>query len=40
VDFNVKYTRIRSLSGQEFNIPNSRCVPSRRFPDGFVSNYV
>ncbi|MCH7719453.1 MAG: mechanosensitive ion channel [Planctomycetes bacterium] len=40
VDFNVKYIRIRSLSGQEFNIPNSRCVPSRRFPDGFVSNYV
>lgn len=40
VDFNLKYTRIRSLSGQEFNIPNSRCVPSRRFPDGFVSNYV
>jgi small conductance mechanosensitive channel len=40
VDFNVKYTRIRSFSGQEFNIPNSRCVPSRRFPDGFVSNYV
>ncbi len=40
VDFTIKYTRIRSLSGQEFNIPNSRCVPSRRFPDGFVSNYV
>jgi len=40
VDFNIKYTRIRSFAGQEFNIPNSRCVPSRRFPDGFVSNYV
>lgn len=40
VDFNVKYTRIRALSGQEHNIPNSKCVPSRRFPDGFVDNYV
>ena len=40
VDFNVKHTRIRSLSGQEFNIPNSKCVPSRRFPDGYVDNYI
>lgn len=40
VDFSVKYTRIRTPSGQEFSIPNSRCVPSRRFPEGFVDNYV
>ena len=40
VDFSVKHTRIRTPSGQEFNIPNSRCVPSRRFPDGYVDNYV
>jgi small conductance mechanosensitive channel len=40
MDFNVKHTRIRSVSGQELNIPNSRCVPSRRFPDGYVDNYV
>lgn len=40
VDFNIKHTRIRTPSGQEINIPNSRCVPSRRFPDGFVDNYV
>jgi len=40
VDFNVKHTRIRTLSGQEVNIPNSRSVPSRRFPDGFVDNLV
>ena len=40
VDFSVKHTRIRTLSGQEHNIPNSRCVPSRRFPDGYVNNYV
>ncbi|MFQ5590948.1 MAG: mechanosensitive ion channel domain-containing protein [Phycisphaerae bacterium] len=40
VDFNVKYTRIRTVSGQQLNIPNSRCVPSQRFPDGYVNNYV
>jgi small-conductance mechanosensitive channel len=40
VDFSVKHTRIRTLSGQEYNLPNSACVPSRRFPDGFVDNYV
>ena len=40
VDFTVKHTRIRTLSGQEFNIPNSKCVPSRLFPDGYVNNYV
>ena len=40
VDFNVKYTRIRKLSGQELCLPNSRCVPSKRFPGGYVDNYV
>ena len=40
VDFNAKYTCIRTLSGAEFNIPNSQCVPSRRFPDGYINNYV
>ena len=40
VDFSVKYTRIRTLSGQELNIPNGRCIPSRRFPEGFVDDYV
>ncbi len=40
IDLNVKHTRIRTMSGQEFNIPNSRCVPSRCFPDGYVNNYV
>jgi small conductance mechanosensitive channel len=40
IDFNAKYTRIRTLSGQELNIPNSRCIPSRRFPEGYVDNYV
>ena len=40
LDFNVKYTRIRKLSGQEICVPNSKCVPSKRFPGGFVDNYV
>jgi small-conductance mechanosensitive channel len=40
VDFNIKHTRIRTASGQEYNLPNSRCVPSRRFPEGYVDNYV
>jgi small conductance mechanosensitive channel len=40
MDFTVKHTRIRTLSGHEFNLPNSKCLPSRRFPDGFVDNYV
>ena len=40
VDFNVKYTRIRTASGTEFNLPNSQCLPSRRFPDGYINNYV
>jgi small-conductance mechanosensitive channel len=40
IDFSVKYTRIRTLSGQELNIPNSQCIPSRRFPEGYVDNYV
>jgi len=40
IGLNVKYTRLRTLSGQEINLPNSQCVPSRRFPDGYVNNYV
>ena len=40
LDFNVKYTRIRKLSGQELCVPNSKCVPSKRFARGYVDNYV
>ncbi len=40
IDFSVKHTRIRTPSGQEYNLPNSKCIPSRRFPDGYVDNYV
>jgi len=40
VNLNVKHTRIRTFSGEELNIPNSRCIPSRRFPDGYMDQYV
>ena len=36
----VKYTVLRTPSGQVLNIPNSKCIPSRRFPSGYVDNYV
>jgi small-conductance mechanosensitive channel len=36
----VKYTVLRTPSGQVLNIPNSQCIPSRRFPSGYVDNYV
>jgi small-conductance mechanosensitive channel len=40
VDFSAKYTCIRTASGEVISLPNSKCIPSRRFPDGFVDNYV
>src|SRR5690606_11182573 len=40
IDFTVKHTRIRTPSGQEYNLPNSKCIPSRRFPEGYVDNYI
>lgn len=36
----VKYTVLRTPSGQVLHIPNSKCIPSRRFPSGYVDNYV
>jgi small conductance mechanosensitive channel len=36
----VKYTVLRTPSGQMLSIPNSKCIPSRRFPAGYVDNYV
>ena len=36
----VKYTVLRTPSGQILNIPNGQCIPSRRFPSGYVDNYV
>lgn len=38
--FTVKYTVLRTPSGQVITLPNSQCVPSRRFPSGYVDNYV
>lgn len=40
LDFSVKYTVLRTPSGQVVTLPNSQCIPSRRFPAGFVDNYV
>ncbi|MBN2447710.1 MAG: mechanosensitive ion channel, partial [Phycisphaerae bacterium] len=40
LDFTAKYTVLRTPSGQVVTLPNSQCVPSRRFPAGFVDNYV
>jgi len=31
---------LRTPSGQVITLPNSQCVPSRRFPAGFVDNYI
>ena len=36
----VKYTVLRTPSGQVLSIPNGKCIPSRRFPSGYVDNYV
>ncbi len=40
LNFTVKYTVLRTPSGQVITVPNSQCIPSRRFPAGYVDNYV
>ncbi len=40
LNFTVKYTVLRTPSGQVVTLPNSQCIPSRRFPAGYVDNYV
>jgi small conductance mechanosensitive channel len=40
LDFQAKYTTLRTLSGQVVTLPNSQCIPSQRFPAGYVDNYV
>ena len=40
LDIRVKYTVLRTPSGQVLNVPNSECIPSRRFIAGYVDNYV
>ncbi|MBL9125798.1 MAG: mechanosensitive ion channel family protein [Planctomycetaceae bacterium] len=39
-DFQLMYTKLRSISGEEVVLNNSRCIPSRRFPAGWVLNHV
>lgn len=39
-DFQLKYTKLRSAGGEEVVLNNAACIPSRRFPDGFVANFV
>jgi small-conductance mechanosensitive channel len=40
IDFTLVSTKLRTASGQEVVLPNSRCLPSRRFARGYVNNYV
>lgn len=39
-DFQLMYTKLRSISGEELVLNNARCIPSRRFPQGWVLNHV
>lgn len=40
IDFQLKYTRLRTPSGEEIVLNNARCIPSRRFRRGLVTNHV
>jgi hypothetical protein len=40
LNFTVKYTMLRTPSGQFITVPNSRCVLPKRLPSGYVDNYV
>jgi small conductance mechanosensitive channel len=40
IDFQLKYTKLRSAAGEEVIVNNAACIPSRRFPEGWVANYV
>jgi small-conductance mechanosensitive channel len=40
IDFQLKYTRLRTPSGEEVVLNNAQCIPSRRFRQGRVTNYV
>jgi hypothetical protein len=40
LNFTVRYTMLRTPSGQFITVPNSRCVPPKRFLSGYVDNYV
>jgi small conductance mechanosensitive channel len=40
VDFQLKYTKLRTASGEEIVLNNAQCIPSRRFRQGWVTNHV
>ena len=40
IDFQLKYTKLRSAGGEEIVVNNAACVPSCRFPEGVVANYL
>jgi small conductance mechanosensitive channel len=40
IDFQLKYTKLRSAGGEEIVVNNAACVPSSRFPEGWVANYL
>ncbi|MBX9788765.1 MAG: mechanosensitive ion channel family protein [Pirellulales bacterium] len=40
IDFQLKYTKLRSAGGEEILVNNAACVPSCRFPEGWVANYL
>ncbi len=40
IDFQLKYTKLRTAAGEEVIINNAACIPSRRFREGWVTNFV
>ena len=40
VDFQLKYTKLRTASGEQVVLNNAKCIPSKCFRSGYVVNYV
>ena len=40
IDFTMSRTRLRTAQGDEVNLPNSRCVPARRYPRSHIPCYL
>ena len=40
IKLSIQSTTIRTAAGQIINLPNSQCIPSRRYPIGYVNNYI
>lgn len=40
IDFQLKYTRLRTPSGEEVVLNNAQCIPSKRFRHGLVTNHI